>query len=149
MTFASLINEDLEYMQKTAELILTFARGPRSEHLVSKEILNLLLFSLKKAPDDILVIIVKSIRALVGKYGNELENEGIMVDLVLYLHRSKDVVHEVVGAMHDLCENSNARVEQLALAGGIKEIQKIITKNIESKAIEIYCLFASASQACR
>ncbi|CAG9311600.1 CDC15_1 [Blepharisma stoltei] len=151
MTFSSLINEDLEYLQKTAELILTFARGPKAEHLCSKEILNLLLFSMRKAPDDILVLIIKSLRALAEKHANELENEGIMVDLVYYLNKSNPVVHEAIEAMLDLCGTSSARVEQLALANCIPELQKIIINesNDSQSALDLFCMFAATSQACR
>ena len=54
MTFSSLVKDDSAYLQKIAELILAYSKGPKAEYLCVPEVLNLYLFSIREVPDNIL-----------------------------------------------------------------------------------------------
>lgn len=148
MAFASMIQEEGTYLLKTAEMIYEFAKGPKPECMCAHEVLNLLLYSIKDAPDSILVILIQALG-----YINQdaLENAGGIVDLVSFLKRGDKVCEETLKILILLCENSLGRIEQVALAGAVPVLLEIIRCGhaYASLALELISFMPTASEASR
>ena len=132
MTFSSLVKDDSAYLQKIAELILAYSKGPKAEYLCVPEVLNLYLFSIREVPDNI------------------LKNSGVIVDLIYFLSKSFEIQNSALICLIQLCELSFARYEQFAICGGIPLIIQLLESNVLiDLSLEIFSMLPGISNGAR
>lgn len=150
ITFSSMIKDDPLYLNKVAELIFVYAKGPKAEFLCISDVLELFLFSLKEVSEEILIMALKTVQALVCKFHNALENSGCTVDFISFLRRSVEVQEATLICLVQYCELSLARYEQFCILGGLGPLIEIIEsgQNLDL-AIELLSALPSISNASR
>ena len=150
MTFSSLVKDDSAYLQKIAELILAYSKGPKAEYLCVPEVLNLYLFSIREVPDNILIICLRNIQALIPTHHDNLENSGVIVDLIYFLSKSFEIQNSALICLIQLCELSFARYEQFAICGGIPLIIQLLESNVLiDLSLEIFSMLPGISNGAR
>ena len=150
ITFSSMIKDDPSYLNKVAELIFAYAKGPKAEFLCIPDVLELFLFSLKEVSDEILILALKTIQALIPNFHNALENSGCTVDFISFLKRSPEVQEVSLICLVQYCELSLARYEQFCILGGLESLIEIIDSGQSlDLAIEIISALPSVSNASR
>lgn len=150
MAFSSLANDQDVYLQKISELILAFAKGPKPECLCASEFLNFFLFTMREVPDKILAICLNIIQVLIPNQHNELENSGLIEDLIYFLKRSSETQKLVLICLINFCELAQSRYEQFAICGGVSRLVQIVESNENMDlALEILSILPAVSNGSR